>query len=659
MIGDIYKETPISSFQPSKAVADLTAFTKKEYSVGYEILHKPWVELNDYSIIDRMNKDQRTFNAYVNEGSEDPADGWKWKGTRSMARNKIIAQHARLTASYLIPEISAQNDSDEEDQEMADIMHDIVEWMTIPSNSNYQSGFLMTAMGMLVNPVTYMGAEYNEVYQTVKELTAKGYTKKEILDEVMSGFQVKVYSADQVLIVNAFQQNIQKQRSIIKRNYIDYTEAEAQYGSHDNWQYVQKGVKSIYSEDDGLFYDVKDDELTDLVEETIHLNRRGDCEVVYINGIYMGDSDTEANPIKHRDNKGAPKYNVAPFGYQRINEHFFYFKSMANALGWDNNLIDAMYENTMNTETLMLNMPTVFSGVDDEVDTDIAFPGATIASKDPNFSAKPLLPHLNPASGYNAMNKIEQSMSEGSVTETDAGQLPDANQKAYSVAQAAQASKTLLQGVGRTLGISVVEFGGLMIDIACNHLTVPQIEELASGATKLKYKNFILNDKTVNGKKAKKTIKLDDNLASYDMSQEQKDEKALKLAEEVGYPDNEEHIYLVNPELLARMKYLVRVDPERMFPRNQEYQQAMMNSLYTLLRQDPLIEPEALVRKLTYAYFRGEGEELIAKNGGIVSQVMGGGNPAQPVDGSTPSSPAGNISNAKSLSTALAGNVGG
>jgi hypothetical protein len=100
--GDLYKNSPVSLYQPDQAVADLTACAKKEFNYGWEILHRPYPELNDYSVIDRMNKDQRTFNSFVDESVEDPNEAWKWRGTRSMARNRAMAMHAHLTNTYFI-----------------------------------------------------------------------------------------------------------------------------------------------------------------------------------------------------------------------------------------------------------------------------------------------------------------------------------------------------------------------------------------------------------------------------------------------------------------------------------------------------------------------------------------------------------------------------
>ena len=376
MIADVYEKDSVSAYQPSDDVKELTKHAKKDYEIGWSILHRPAEELNYYSVIDRMNKDQRTFNALVDESSEDPREAWKWRGTRSTARKKTMAMHAHLTAEYIIPLYSPDDTSQKVDAEVGGVMRDGVRWMTI--HSNYQPAFLLGTQGMLVNPVTYLSADYCEVYQTIKERTDSGYATTEVLDEVLSGFNARVHSADEILITNEYLQEIQRQRCIIKRRYIEFTEAEAKYGEHANWQYVRPGIKSVFNEDDGLFYDVKDDEHATLVEEAIHLCRREDCEDPYVNGIYMGNENVEWNPIKHRDNQNAPRYNFVPFGYQRINEHYFYFKSLVNLVGWDDQLIDAMYEVQMNREFLDLEPPTFYSGFD-KIDTDVIWPGATIA----------------------------------------------------------------------------------------------------------------------------------------------------------------------------------------------------------------------------------------------------------------------------------------
>ncbi len=613
MIGKIYKNTPISAYQPSQDVAAFTAETQRDYNIGTEILNKPWVELNNRSVIEDANRGQMMFNAFVDESVEDPNEAWKWRGTRSMARNKGIVMHANLTGNYILPAFTAQNENDELDRDFSEVMRDIAEWMASPLNSDYQSSFLQIVFGMMQNPATYMGAEYAEIYQTIKEKQEDGrFTTKEILDEVLSGFQAPIYSVSQILITNAYERNIQKQRRIIKRRFAEKSELEAKYGHHKNWIFVREGIQSIYNSDNGLFYDIKDDAHPFLVAEETVLSRRDDSEVCFVNGIYMGNENIDDNPMRHRDQNNAPKYNVVPFGYSRIGTHFFYYKSMMNCVGWDNMLYDAMSEVVMNQAFLEVERPIVVSG-SDKVDSEIVFPGSIQAFEDPNVKITPMLPNSNMASGFNALRETEKSITEGTVNETISGQLPEASQKAYSVAQAQANAKKLIGGVGKSLGESIILYDDLMKDIIIHHITAPEVEELTAGNLRLKYTSFILQGKSVSGKMSDKRITFDESLIGKSMSNEEKTMHSLRLLEKTGYPDDKETLILVNPELFAKCKYLVRVDTEEMFAKNQEYWQPVLTNLLATLAQNPFIDQEKLTRKTMYAYFQSEGDDFIKK----------------------------------------------
>jgi hypothetical protein len=632
MIGEINKnEKAYSLYQPSKEVLDLTAYVKKDYAQGEKINRRTWVELNNRSPLDDQDRGKRTFNAFVDENIEDPATAWQWRGTRSKARNQAIAMHAQLTSGYVVPNYLAQNDQDEEDQDFSEVMQAVVEWML--QNSNYRDAYVQAAMGMLVNPVTYLTADFAEVFQKIKERQEDGsIVTTEILDEVLSGFKADVLTSEQVLISNAYEQNIQKHRFNIVRHFVEYGELEGEYGHHKNWAFVQPGVKAIYSPDDGMFYDVKDDEHPTLVEKVIYRNRRDDTEVCFINGIYFGEDDVNANPIRHRDNRNAPKYPLVPFGYQRINEHFFFFKSLMAAQYWDNQLLDAQYQIGMNRAFLDANMPVAISGTD-QVDSDVIFPSSVVAFEDPNTKVQPLLPQANLGGMFTAMTKVEQSMEESSISAVTAGQLPQATQKATSVAIAQRNAETMIKGVGKTLAHSIVQYGDLLKDIAIQHIVTPQVEEILAGNIKLRYNTLTLDKKVVNGKELAKTIRFDEALLGRAMTERQKKDAALDLLKESGYPKRGKAIYRVNPQLFSRYKYLTKVEPERMFPENEEFRQAMLSQLYAQFANNPYIELEELTRKTLYSYFRSETEDLIKEPEQPALAAAGASAPPQTVFG--------------------------
>ena len=87
MIGEII-ERNISLYQPSDDVVQLTKQVKEDYSNGNDILNRTWVELNNRSIIDDTNRGQQMFNAFVDDSYETREEAWRWRGTRSIGRNK-------------------------------------------------------------------------------------------------------------------------------------------------------------------------------------------------------------------------------------------------------------------------------------------------------------------------------------------------------------------------------------------------------------------------------------------------------------------------------------------------------------------------------------------------------------------------------------------
>ena len=256
-----------------------------------------------------------------------------------------------------------------------------------------------------------------------------------------------------------------------------------------------------------------------------------------------------------------------------------------------------------------------------------------VAFEDKDTRITPLLPPSNVAAGFNALREVEKSISEGSVNESISGQLPDANQKAYNVAQAQANAKKTIGAIGKSLAESIVQYGDLMKDIALNHITVPQVEELTAGRMKMKYKTFLLENKKSGGKMADRKIKFDESLIGLEMTPEEKVDRELKLLEESGYPNEIKSIRLINPSMFAKFKYLTKVDVQEMFTRSNEYMQPILLNLSQVLSQNQHVDQQGLTRKLLYTFFNSEGEELMRKESqnipGLEQNLQSQGNKVQ------------------------------
>jgi len=632
-----------SSYNPSQEVKDLTDKIRQDYQIGYDINHRPFVEFNDMSLIERMNVDQKAFNAYVYPKSEDPEESWRWNGVRPTTMNKVLLTCAHLVSGMMYPGFFAQNDQDEEDKEMAYIMDDLMEWNI--KHSDYELTFLYGVLAALINPVAYVHVDYTEVLQTIKVKNESGeYTKQQIVDEVLSGLQFHNIPADEIMITNAYQYHLQKQRAIIRRRWIDYDEAKARHGNHENFEYVWPGVKVLYNKDDSMFYDQVDDEVSTMCEEVTYYNRREDLEVVFVNGVYMGDSDVNANRMTHRDNKNRPKYPYIKFGAEPIDEKRFYFyKSMTAKLANDQEIGDQWWRTLMDGSLLEVMAPIATIGALD-VDSNFNYPGAQIELP-AEASVQTIGTGRNLGVGWTALQQIESSMSS---TAKGSDRAPDVSaDTAYQASLVEKNAKISLGIIGVMIVKMVREIGSLASDNIIKYQTIGVLENVIGETQKMKYRNFLLPDKESKGKKITEKIMFDAELDNMKMPKNKKAQKEWKIQQGFKIRDEEGEstkIYRVNPIKFANLSFFAIVDPESWIPKNERFEELMSLEKYDRLVANPLIagDPEAMINVtrdfLLRATVKGDTDKYLPKDKEKIAQQFMNN---QQTPGQIPSSPKG------------------
>lgn len=628
----------LSLFQPKEEIKLVTARVKKDYTTGHNNLHSPFREFNDMSVITRMDKDQRAFNAYVEPQSLDPDDAWRWNGVTTLTRNAVMVMAAQMTARILFPNIFAQNDDDEEDRIVGKVMRDLILWHI--ENSNYEMSFLFSVISALVNPCAYLEVDFVESMQAIRTKLEDGsISVSHAVDEVFSGLQINNIPVDEVLIANPYGGvDIQRQRFIIRRRFVDFSELEGKYGEHENWKFVQPGVKAFYNEDDGTFYEQKDEDNPHLVEEVIYQHRTDDLEIPFVNGIYMGDSNVDNNPIKHRDNKDKPKYNIAHFGYHPIDEgKFFYYKSLVFTMENEQEFNDLINQLTANGGILSLMPPLGVMG-DEKIDNSVFYPGAvTVFEKDTQLS--PLSTGADLNAGFALLEQQERRVRESSSPEVIGGNLPDATQKAFNVARAEANARIKMSIFGKMIGWGVSQVGHLMIDQILTKQTVGQVDKIVGGVTKLKYKTFILNNQIEDGRSVDKKIIFDETLMS-EMSEEEMTRRSFKVLKEQGGKDSNKKVVRLNPRKFRNLKFFIRVDPDSLIPRSEELERALNIEAYSLLVSNPITDREAVTRDfLVETFAPGESDTYLLPKEQI-QQILGQG--AIPGQGANPGQVGGN-----------------
>ena len=606
-----------SDYQPSKDIRERTLQVIQDYTDAWAIRNRPFEEFNNLSLVDRINLDRTSYNQYIFGDARDAADAWKSRAFRPIVRNKIITIAAHITASVIYPKIYAQNDNDMEDQDAAMVMRDLIEWAN--DQADYDKNFIEAVVNALVDPISIIHTEYAQKFREIKEYihenedeymeedevelesdvkTKKKWKIKKILDELYSGFQDCIVLPDEFFIGNPYEPEVQKQPFIIWRKVIDYATAKAKYGDNPIFRdYVKPGMQFLYSDDQEMFYEVYDEDLQDrMVEEVIYYNREADLQLTFVNGILLDDVDTP-NPRKDK------RYPFATSGYERFNSRFFYFKSLAFKLGPDEEVVNTLYRMIIDGTYLQIMPPSVVFG-NEEISSDVIAPGVvtTISNDTPNASWQTLATNNNLTAGLTMLQKVESSIDESSADALQTGQAVNGSQTAFEISRLEQNARVMLGLFGKMIGFMVRDLGVLRVGDILQFMTVGEVMELETGAGKLRFKNFVLPDKTIDGKKKSRVIRFDGELPD-EMTEEEIEEMSMEIKKEQYKLGDNAQICLVNPSIFRKIKYKIRIIPEALFPKSDALKKALNLEGYALAMNNPLTNKEAITRDMLLSSF--------------------------------------------------------
>ena len=599
---------------------------QRDFVQADQIRNSDYSEFNDRSLMTYMNDSQKAFNSYVPPSSLNPDNAWRANTVRPITRNKIISIAAHITSFLLHPKVRAQNAHDDEDRDAAMVMSDLMDYSN--DQSKYEKLMVFSVISALVNPAVIIHEGYSNVTRTIKEVQPEGnWVEKEIEDEQFSGFQNDIVPVDEFYIGDIYQHEIQRQPFLIWRRVIDYQNARMKYEGNENFdKFVRPGIRVFFTDEHDTFYEQYDDDLGDrLVEEVVYYNRFADLEIRIVNGIMMDDPD---QPIRRKDKD----YPFAKSGYELIDEgKFFYYKSLADGLKDDQRVVNTLYNMVLDGTFINLMPPAVVFG-NEEIDSSVIQPGViTTMSNDTRFETIRTNNNLN--AGLNAISVVEKSMSESATDPLQSGQGMQGAQTAFEISRLEQNAKTVLGLFGKMIKFLVEDFGKLRIDTILQHMTIAEGMETTGDATRLRFRNFIVPGRVIEGKTKARKIRF--NLSSPG-SEEAMLKRSFELLEEADKKDIT--IAEVNPSIFRDMKYFVKVEGDVKLGDSEAVKKALDLEAYDRAIQNPFADQEQLLKDFVLeARAPGESDKYIREappapeaapqgaGSNLVSQLTGGG----------------------------------
>ena len=583
----------------------------REFQKAHDVRHVPRNEFNGRTLVAEINMGQKAFNSYVPPKSADPDESWRANTVRPVTRNKLISIAAHVLVTILYPSVFAQNDQDKEDIAAATAMRLLVEHVI--ENSNYKREFLNTVIAMLTDPYATMHIHFVRAIRKVKDHRDEDgeWVMKEIVDEALSGIISEFIPAKELYFTNFYEESIQKQASVFWHKPISFEEAEAKYGNHKDFKYVERGMVTLMSDDetDGFFYNVKDQELgNDLVWETTWYNYAKDLQVTMINHIAVTDIDGE---IRNLDKV----YPFAKSGYEPLNNGkcFAYF-SAARKLGSDQTVVDTMYNMVIDGTFMSLMPPTAIYGTED-VDGSLMVPGAIASFSDPETKIENIGPRSDIRAGMEAINMVENSVSESTQDGSRAGLRGGGPEQTARESIILNDNAQIALGMfGKMISFLVEDIGKIMVPLILQHLTVADMQGILSPSQRLKFSSFLIRGKVSDGKKSTMRVDMAPEFLDFDkMDETQVLEMSFNILEEEGI-DGDTKIHKVNPPQFRKRKFTFKVDPDELSPKNKALEKALNLELYDRAIANPTVDQEKVTQDFLFdSYKEGEGHKYMRK----------------------------------------------
>ncbi len=590
----------VSTYQPTDAEKDRIMQLRRDYEAAEMIRNNPFEEFNNRDLEQYIDDNQRAFNSFVPQGSDHPEDSWRANTVNGMTRNKCISIAAHVTSNILYPSTVAQNKDDEEDQEAAMVMRDLMEFSW--NDSDYERSFVYSIISALFNPCVLIEDGYYEVIRQFKEIQPDGsWQYKEKLDEVYSGFKNFLIKPEEMFIGNAYEHNIQKQPFLIKRRILDYSDAQVMYGDLEPFNlHVMPGLRYFYSNEDDMFYEQRDEQLSDRqVEEVIYYNRYADLELRIINGVLMDDPD---RPMQRTDKY----YPFAKSGYEIFDDgSFFYHKPLTDKLALEQDVLDTAYNMMIDAAFLQTMPPAIIYG-DEEITSMVNVPGKVTPLSDPQARFETIQTG-NMNNAQSLVQELKGNAAESSSDPMQSGMAAQGTSTAFEIAQVQQNAMRVLGLFGKMVKFMVEDFGKLRLNTCLEQLTVAEAIETMNGSTALRFHNILVPKSQVDSKTRK--VEFTDDMPE---TEEELASRGFSLMKKEM--DKDMVIMQVNPSLFRELKFKVKVEADLLFSSSEAVRKALNLEAYDRAIQNPILNPETVTREyLLSNYSKGEEDKFLKK----------------------------------------------
>lgn len=384
-------ETNQPAFVPTVDERDAISLVMKDYTKGRTILQKSYNYFNGRSLYDCIDDWTKRWNGYIPE--QNPLlDATQSQLFLNYTRNAIISYLVKIAMNLVRPKIIAINKKNMvQSKQFAQFLKDANTYSLNAENGDarfFAAALETTVKGTCITYEGYMKQEQEmEVPVKFDQTTGKIKTKK-IKKVVYDNCFQKIVPLEDFYIANPFQPDVQKQRFVIHRELLDYSEAKGEFGHYANFEFVKEGQYSMTSDVTTFYKNQIISELgRDQVEVLRYYNRSKNTLIILVNGVPMYNGI-----IPFKDGR----YPFAKAIFEPFANDFFWGAGFPNKIMGEQDLKNMLFNSMVDKTSGSLLPFGLSSDLDDIVEDEVLSPNKIRKVGDINKWKFETLPGVTP-----------------------------------------------------------------------------------------------------------------------------------------------------------------------------------------------------------------------------------------------------------------------
>lgn len=328
-------------YNPTKEEKETIQRIYSEFSDMRDVCTKKYKYFNDRTLKEFIDDSQKRFNSYVPSKASQGKEEWQSNFFHPVTRNKTIAILASLALDVPKIRITARNEKNVINKNIANVVGDLVKGSYDKDNKEEEAFFqaLQCAVeGTVVTCESYLKTKVKQKKIESYDVVTGEIKYKELDVVIDKGCEDFTIPLTDFFVASAFIRDVQKQPACIWVQRMEKEDFQTEFGKYKNFKFVKNAGEVLSMELQELFFyeDWNTRTKKKPYEVVRYYNKSKDSHIIIANGVIMFDGPLLLGTIEKY-------YPFSKSGYCPFTDKFFWYNSLPNTMMGEQDIINSLY----------------------------------------------------------------------------------------------------------------------------------------------------------------------------------------------------------------------------------------------------------------------------------------------------------------------------